>query len=369
MTGPGEWRAVPRPGRTRPSRAGIGVVQACTGIFQACIRVKRANIAIKRARIRTKRSHIRTKRDHIGTKRDRIGTKRALIKTLLTIARAVGFCSAQDCDRQASDHPRTDLHPSEERTIRAPRPCHSPTPTLKSMNWGRTIRRIAISLTLGAIVGVLVSWAVMFRDFKDAVSTTLVPGDWPIAVPSTWPAKPDEARRISGATWSALSLIQNRASWSEASRSRKASVLYVASVETFGWPFHGLKRYGLGTHNGTRFTQDHLGVFRQGVLIPASWQGRLPNRIQTIPIMPAWPGFLLNTLFYAALAWGVLAARSWEIRGRRRRRGLCVQCAYPTTGLHRCPECGTAVRGAAKIPGTPAEPIGSTPVLGNNARE
>lgn len=326
----------------------MGVVQACTGIFQACIRVKRAHIAIKRARIRTKRSHIRTKRD-------RIGTKRALIKTLLTLARAVGFCSAQDCDRQASDHSRTESHPSEERTIRATSLANSPAPTLKRMNRGRTIRRITIALTLGAIVGVLVSWAVMFRDFKDAVSTTLVPGDWPIAVPSTWPAKPDKAQQFSDATRSVLSIERNRPTWIRASSAGKSAIWYHIMVESLGWPFHGLKR-AIGN------TQVDLGVFWEGVPIPVSWQGMLPDSIDTIPIMPAWPGFLLNTLFYGLLIYAARTGHVARKRRLRRQRGLCTQCAYPLTGLNRCPECGTEVRSAAKMPATPTEPVGSTPI-------
>ncbi len=65
-----------------------------------------------------------------------------------------------------------------------------------------------------------------------------------------------------------------------------------------------------------------------------------------LPLLPLWPGFLINTLFYALLlliAWrlpGVLR------RAVRRRRGRCVRCGYSRDGLDAgvaCPECGAEV--------------------------
>ena len=63
-----------------------------------------------------------------------------------------------------------------------------------------------------------------------------------------------------------------------------------------------------------------------------------------------WPGFAINTIFYAAILWLLFFApfklRAW----RRGKRNLCRACNYdlrgnPTPGSGVCPECGQAVNG------------------------
>ena len=64
-----------------------------------------------------------------------------------------------------------------------------------------------------------------------------------------------------------------------------------------------------------------------------------------LPIVPLWPGFAINTIFYAAILW-LLFAIPFALRRRRRiKRGLCPACAYDLRGndSKTCPECGTAV--------------------------
>jgi hypothetical protein len=59
-----------------------------------------------------------------------------------------------------------------------------------------------------------------------------------------------------------------------------------------------------------------------------------------IPFKPIWPGFAINTIFYAAILWVSFTAPGSVRRWRRRRRGLCPACAYPVGVGGICTECG-----------------------------
>ena len=55
---------------------------------------------------------------------------------------------------------------------------------------------------------------------------------------------------------------------------------------------------------------------------------------------PIWPGFAINTIFYAAMLWVVFFVPGMVKRRVRRRRGLCPACAYPIGTSEVCTECG-----------------------------
>ena len=79
-------------------------------------------------------------------------------------------------------------------------------------------------------------------------------------------------------------------------------------------------------------------------LRPAEIKGLFGGRV--LPLHPLWPGFALNTIFYAAIAW-MLFAMPFTIRRRRRiKRGECVRCAYPVGTSPACTECGAPVGGS-----------------------
>jgi hypothetical protein len=63
------------------------------------------------------------------------------------------------------------------------------------------------------------------------------------------------------------------------------------------------------------------------------------------PLDPIWPGFAINTLFYAGLLWLLFAAPFALRRRRRMKRGLCPVCAYPVGESEVCTECGKPVKG------------------------
>ncbi len=65
-----------------------------------------------------------------------------------------------------------------------------------------------------------------------------------------------------------------------------------------------------------------------------------------LPSSYAWPGFAINTLFYAVILWMLFAAPFALRRWRRVKRGLCPACGYDLRGSSAdvCPECGKPVK-------------------------
>jgi hypothetical protein len=102
--------------------------------------------------------------------------------------------------------------------------------------------------------------------------------------------------------------------------------------DLIGWgPFGGPLRGGVDTEHSP-WKRD-VGRRRSFLTIPA-----------VLPLRPIWPGFVVNTLFYAAILWplicGHLVPGRFLWRFLRRRRGLCPWCAYPMGESAVCTECG-----------------------------
>jgi len=68
------------------------------------------------------------------------------------------------------------------------------------------------------------------------------------------------------------------------------------------------------------------------------------GRSYTLPLRPLWPGFAINTLFYAGVLWVLFCGPFALRRMIRRRRGRCPACAYPIGQSPVCTECGRDVR-------------------------
>jgi predicted RNA-binding Zn-ribbon protein involved in translation (DUF1610 family) len=90
---------------------------------------------------------------------------------------------------------------------------------------------------------------------------------------------------------------------------------------------------------------EHVSALRTGLPLkciagPVLWQ-RL-NSMSFEMRHPLWPGFAINTIFYAAILWVLFAAPGAVRRRLRRKRGQCAACGYSLRDITsgKCPECG-----------------------------
>jgi len=116
-------------------------------------------------------------------------------------------------------------------------------------------------------------------------------------------------------------------------------------IKGFGWPTisaagHSQRILFVGSNQGMQDTFQTAGYKLSGSL-----RSLLHTQETTLAISPVWPGFAINTLFYAILFAIPAPLVLWLTRRRRRRLGHCVKCNYNLAGLAdgaACPECGTS---------------------------
>jgi hypothetical protein len=100
----------------------------------------------------------------------------------------------------------------------------------------------------------------------------------------------------------------------------------------------------------TEFYKRTDGTFRQigtsgSIRLPLhEFDGGMGPIPRVLPLRPIWPGFEIDTVFYAAVLWVLVTAPGFIRRRIRIRRGLCPRCAYPIGTNAVCTECGKPVQ-------------------------
>jgi hypothetical protein len=119
---------------------------------------------------------------------------------------------------------------------------------------------------------------------------------------------------------------------------------FVAMQLTAGWPSRSFvgEVWNASTdcfdYTRNRWTpHDVITVFDTGLKF---WP-----QCRLLPLRPLWPGFAINTLFYAAILWLLFALPGALRRWRRIKHGLCPACAYPVGASDLCTECGKPAGG------------------------
>jgi hypothetical protein len=206
----------------------------------------------------------------------------------------------------------------------------------------RCAQSLFIFLLLGVIINVAVAWGCVWTNTRanfgrsDLLDWT---APWPAPVPQDWMGPATQAYRISDLgmdvafLWGAYGnrgrpsqlvfwragipckSLSWRTLWEEPTGGGKSIAIAILPMSSIDW-------------NG--------GLALSRASSNAKWPG--PKRV---PLRPIWPGFAINTVFYAAILW-LLFAAPFAIRRRRRiKRGLCPACAYPVGDSAVCTECGT----------------------------
>ncbi len=210
----------------------------------------------------------------------------------------------------------------------------------------RRITKLVVFLLLSSVVNVAVAWGCVlwsgrtvdrepFEDISD-------PFAWPREAPADWPVAQKQKMLRS---WCLRELLTIAHAPMQAPNPPPGTVLgWGMTVFQAGWPCRTLESKHVQVNvTGGRFALD----FKPAVTLPANLNFLKVNeaRYRTLPLRPTWPGFAINTIFYAAilclLTLGPFTAR----RMIRRKRGLCTKCGYDLRGAEHdaCPECGVSV--------------------------
>jgi len=198
----------------------------------------------------------------------------------------------------------------------------------------------------GAIVNVAVAWGCAMWSAGSLTLDREAPRS-AIALPRHWPPPEHRARGERGlGYWSASTAFDVPAGMDPRSAAGEALDVFMT-----GWPCLALyaERHRMRTWSGY-YGPMLFGdpeSFGEGIVMPRSLSDWHWSRC--LPTQPNWPGFAINSVFYAAILWGggLLSAAPFALRRRRRiRRGLCPKCAYPigTWGGDACTECGQPVK-------------------------
>ncbi len=226
----------------------------------------------------------------------------------------------------------------------------------------RRLLIIAIFLLLGAVVNVAVAWGC-------ALWTIRVPGGagryaiseiWDMVHPtqadyhwleeSGWKPRPEDddfvwkaaSREISGFG------LERKAFFHYPDVKPRGGSFSVATFvirDRSGWPLRALQAEKWLLQEDVQYPRYESRFAIAIVPVTYSWNGWIIKDDRLLAYLPIWPGFAVNTLFYATLLWLLIPGPFALRRLIRQRRGVCLACGYDLRhGEHKaCPECGVTL--------------------------
>jgi hypothetical protein len=189
---------------------------------------------------------------------------------------------------------------------------------------GRLRNRIALSVAFGVLLTLAIAWAChrwapisnSSSSLMDMFAGNVPKGPWLVKPPPDWPPT---AVTLDGSGFG------NRQYQQVPEGGQNRPVLAVFDA---GYPFYALRSWA-------RTSDAPSGFEIHGVQVGTGERA-------LFPILPLWPGLLLDVLLYSTATYLVCFGAGFVRRYRRRARGHCPSCNYDLSGLppgSPCPEC------------------------------
>jgi len=212
------------------------------------------------------------------------------------------------------------------------------------MRCRRTFKRILLFLLLGAIVNIAVAWSlssIEVQEWSHRGGQYPAPDRyvrwWQARAPKDFPSYPRIVYRFAMLGREDLRMDQGGEPTSLAH--------FCCYAIRAGLPLTSLE--GVQWIDNRPVYEGSQPILHQRKFVV--FAGGLSGGGRGLPMCPIWPGFAINTIFYAVILWVLFAFPFALRRWRRIKRGLCARCGYPLGTSAVCSECGTpiAVHGAA----------------------
>ncbi len=220
----------------------------------------------------------------------------------------------------------------------------------------RRILKLAVFLLLGAVFNVGVAWAcALLVDFPGAENVVGGAkgrrGDWVIWHHDAGGAIRIRALAVSGNNIEEYEQFQMHPSllpsWGPLAaqvRQQVGGEPFVRVADAYGWPTNSM--WCAFAWNTAQWPNVLTDPRLSAILFTSPMGGNYALSQRALPLRPIWPGFAINTIFYAAILWMPFAPFVLR-RFIRRKRGLCIKCGYDLRGAEHevCPECGAGCDG------------------------
>ncbi len=210
----------------------------------------------------------------------------------------------------------------------------------------RRLTKLVLFLLLGAIVNVAVAWGCalwssMTQDSDLSKQRALALLQEREFLPQ--PGDPYSARTIEGIGLTVLELIFDPIVGQENSEINQREGTWLMAT------LAGLPLRSLQAEVRVAVSDSAEPVYSVGLIGGIRIDNRVMEQVFTLenvlPLQPIWPGFAINTIFYAVMLWVLMLGPVTARRIIRCKRGHCIKCGYDLRGHSGggsdvCPECG-----------------------------